>query len=131
MARILLIEDDEHVRTMLRLMLVRFGHAVIEAGNGRQGLTQFQPANFDLVITDLVMPEKEGIEVVIELRKHIPRVKIIAISGGGRANTAAEYLAMARGLGADLVLAKPFPHEALLAAINGLLPVIEPAPLAH
>jgi CheY-like chemotaxis protein len=122
MARILLIDDDHAVRTMLSLTLAHFGHTVIEAGNGREGLDLFKHANADLVITDIVMPEKEGLEVLIELReKHGPPVKVIAMSGGGR-QKATDYLRLAKLMGAAKVLAKPFSNEALIAAINELLP---------
>jgi DNA-binding response OmpR family regulator len=122
MARILLIDDDNEVRTMLRLTLAYFGHTVIEARNGKEGLALFKEANADLVITDIVMPEKEGLAVLIELReKQVPPVKIIAISGGGR-QKAVEYLRLAKLMGAARVLAKPFSNEALLAAIDELLP---------
>jgi DNA-binding response OmpR family regulator len=122
MARILLIEDDNEVRTMLRLTLIHFGHNVIEARNGKEGLELFKTANADLVITDIVMPEKEGLEVLIKLRANqVQPVKIIAISGGGR-QKAADYLRMAKLMGAARVLAKPFSNEVLIAAINELLP---------
>jgi CheY-like chemotaxis protein len=120
MARILLIDDDDSVRTMLRLTLTHFGHTVIEARNGKEGLDLFRSAGADLLITDIVMPEKEGLEVLMELRRSQSRVKIIAISGGGRQN-AEDYLHMAKRMGAAKVLAKPFSNEALLAAINELL----------
>jgi DNA-binding response OmpR family regulator len=122
MARILLIDDDEPVRTVLRLMLVHQGHSVIEARNGREGLQLFQASNADLVITDLVMPETEGFEVLVELRKKVPRVKIMVITGGVRGKSA-NYLDMAMRLGADQVLAKPFSSEGLTAALKLLLPV--------
>ncbi len=121
MARILLIDDDDLVRTMLSHTLAHFGHTVIEARNGAVGLRLFPQAGADLVITDLVMPEKEGMEVLLELRKIRPVVKIIVISGGVRGHKA-NYLEMARHLGAAKVLAKPFANEALLAAVNELLP---------
>jgi PAS domain S-box-containing protein len=121
-ARILLIDDDESFRTMLRLTLAHFGYTVIEARDGKEGLALFKGANVDLVITDIVMPEKEGFEVLRELRtKQVPPVKIIAISGGGR-TSAVDNLHMARLLGAAKVLAKPFSNEVLIAAINELLP---------
>lgn len=120
MARILLIDDDESVRTMLRKTLVHFGHTVIEARNGKEGLELFPQARADLIITDIVMPEKEGIEVLMELRTKQPPVKIIAISGGGR-GSAVDYLHIAQQLGAAKVLAKPFANEVLMAAINELL----------
>ena len=114
MARILLIDDDDTVRTMLRLTLVHFGHTVIEARDGKEGLELFQHANVDLLITDIVMPEKEGLEVLMELRKRHPPVKIIAISGG-------DYLHMAKLMGAAKVLAKPFSTNVLIEAIDELL----------
>jgi DNA-binding NtrC family response regulator len=120
MARILLIEDDESVRTVLYLTLVHVGHDVIEARNGREGLDLFRRSRVDLVITDIVMPEKEGFEVLMKIRKRNPALKIIAISGGGLHN-AAHYLHTAKLLGAAKVLAKPFSNEALMAAVNELL----------
>lgn len=127
MLRILLIDDDHDVRSMLRQTLTHFGHTVIEARNGREGLELFAHANADLVITDIVMPEKEGLEVLMELRSKRPPVKIIAISGGGRVS-AADYLHMATQMGAAKVLAKPFSTAALLAAIAELLPEDAPEP---
>jgi CheY-like chemotaxis protein len=121
MARILLIDDDDDLRTMLQLTLAHFGHTVIEASNGKEGLALFPHANADLVITDIVMPDKEGIEVIIDLLKKYPDVKIIAMSGGGRASGTG-YLIAAQSLGASKVLTKPFSNEALLGAISELLP---------
>ena len=121
MPRILLIEDDDSVRAMLRETLEHFGHTVIEARNGTEGLARFPHGNADLVITDMVMPETEGFEVLRALRRTHPRVKIIAISGAG-ADSGAGYLRMAKLLGASTVLAKPFSADVLLAAINELLP---------
>jgi CheY-like chemotaxis protein len=120
MAKILLIDDDDQLRTMLRLTLIHFGHTVIEACDGRQGLKLFPHANPDLVITDIVMPEQEGLGVLMELREKQPPVKIIAMSGGGRVN-AKDYLRIAKQLGAARVLSKPFPNEELITAINELL----------
>ena len=120
MARILLIDDDDDLRTMLRLALTHFGHTVIEARNGVEGLALFPQAAADLVITDIVMPGKEGLEVLMALRKIHPPVKIIAISGGGRGD-ATDYLRMATKMGAARVLSKPFSNEALLAAIDAVL----------
>lgn len=121
MARILLIDDDDAVRTVMRLTLARFGHTVTEARNGREGLTRFREGGADLLITDIVMPEADGLEVLMELGKHRPAVRIIAISGGGRQD-ASDHLHVAKLLGAANVLAKPFSPEALLAAVNEALP---------
>ena len=130
MANILLIEDDDLLRNMLRLTLGHFGHTVIEARNGKEGLRLFAETNPDLLITDLVMPEKEGFEILMELRKHQPPVKIIVISGGLRGEKAT-FLEIAKRLGAAKVLAKPFPNEALIAAIDELLADdTPPAPVA-
>jgi YesN/AraC family two-component response regulator len=120
MARILLIDDDDATRSVLRLILNQFGHFVIEARNGKEGMELFMHANADLVITDIVMPEKEGFEVLKEMRKIFPAVKIIAISGGGRVNPT-DNLRMAKFLGAAKVLAKPISTEDLMGAINEVL----------
>jgi DNA-binding response OmpR family regulator len=120
MARILLIDDDDDVRTMLRETLVHTGHIVIEATNGKEGLELFAESKADVVITDIVMPEKEGLEVLMELRKRQPSLQIIAISGGGRQSTA-DYLRVAKLLGAAKVIAKPFSSQVMMAAINELL----------
>ena len=129
MARILLIDDDESFRTMLRLTLTHFGHTVVEAQNGLEGLKLLPQANADVVMTDIVMPEKDGIEVIIELKKLQPNLKIIAMSGGARISSAT-HLRMAKQLGAARILPKPFTNEALLAAIGELLPDAAPAPPA-
>ncbi len=121
MARILLIDDDDSLRTMLRLTLSHFGHTVTEARNGKEGLELFPQLEADLVITDIVMPERDGVEVLMVLRRGDPPVKIIAMSGGGRMS-ATDFLRIATQLGAAKVLAKPFSSEVLIAAINELLP---------
>jgi DNA-binding response OmpR family regulator len=117
MARILLIEDNDPVRALLRESLVLEGHTVIEACDGGEGLHLFRQGGVELVITDILMPEKEGLAVVMELRNARPPVPVIAISGGGQ-----DYLATATLLGAAKVLVKPFPAAVLLAAIAELLP---------
>jgi CheY-like chemotaxis protein len=129
MARILLIDDDDDLRTMLSLTLAHFGHTVVEARNGKEGLALLPSAQADLVITDIVMPEKEGIETITELRKNCPKLKIIAMSGGGRGN-AGDYLHTAKFMGATKVLAKPFTNDLLQAAISELLPDELPTPPA-
>jgi two-component system cell cycle sensor histidine kinase/response regulator CckA len=119
--RILLVDDDDSFRGMLCLTLAHFGHTVIEASNGKEALALFKEAKADLVILDIIMPEKEGLEVLIELqKKQVPPIKVIAITGGNR-QRAEENLKMAKLLGAAKVLIKPFPNEVLLAAVNELL----------
>jgi DNA-binding response OmpR family regulator len=121
MTRILLIEDNHDVRTMLHAALVDAGHTVIEAKDGQEGLALFRQAGADLVVTDILMPDKEGLAVLIELRKIRPPVKVIAMSGAGSAR-GVEYLDTATLLGAAKVLQKPFPIAELLAAIDEVLP---------
>ena len=120
MARILLIDDDDSVRMVLLLTLKHFGHTVVEARNGNEGLELFRHGGADLLITDIVMPEKDGLEVLMNLKRSQPSLKIIAISGGGR-NSAEDYLQIARLMGASKVLAKPFTADVLMAAVNELL----------
>jgi CheY-like chemotaxis protein len=119
-AKILLIDDEDAVRSHLRQALAGAGHTVIEARDGREGLELFEHVGADLVITDIVMPEKEGIEVLLTLRKVLPPVKIIAMAGGRR-ESAAAYLHMATLLGAAKVLEKPFAAGVLIAAIAELM----------
>lgn len=131
MARILLIDDDYCVRTALRLTLAKLGHTVIEAGDGVEGLKRFLSANPDLVITDIVMPEKEGLEVIMAIRAMQPSVKVIAISGNSRLR-AADKLKMARQLGAVSVLEKPFTPAELQSAVDAvLLGDVHKSALAH
>lgn len=121
MARILIIDDDHAVRTVLRLTLVLSGHAVTEAPNGREGLAVLDRGDsHDLVITDIIMPDFDGLELLLELRRRGSPVKIIAMSGGSRAS-AADHLHKARLLGAQRVLAKPFTREILLLTIREVL----------
>ena len=120
MPKILIIDDDDDVRTMFRLTLTHFGHTVVEARDGKEGLKLFESHRPDLVITDIVMPEQEGIGLLLELRKRPPMPKIIAVSGGGTRD-ALEYLRMAKLLGANHVLTKPIPMATLVAAVDALV----------
>jgi YesN/AraC family two-component response regulator len=120
MASILIIEDDDQLRAMLREMLGRTGYEVTEARNGNEGIKLYRENPTDLVITDIIMPEKEGVETIIELKRDFPDVNIIAISGGGRI-PAEEYLRMVKKLGAKHTLVKPFVREKLLEAVEDLI----------
>lgn len=120
MAHILLIDDDSSIRTVLEAMLIQLGHTVVAVGDGRLGEEAARREGFDLVITDLIMPEKEGIETIQDLLRRQPRLRIIAMSGGGRGN-ANDYLPLAKLLGARRTLAKPFTFEELTEAIAGVL----------
>lgn len=120
MARILLVDDEEIVLRLFETVLELDHHDVTTASDGNGALAAVTNGAFDLVITDLVMPDKEGIETIVELRKLRPDLPIIAMSGGGRGN-AADYLDMAAKLGARKTLAKPFSTQALLDAVNDVL----------
>lgn len=120
MSRILIIDDEESMRFVIRGMLNLEGFSTDEAIDGAMGLERCKQSPPDLVITDLVMPEKEGIETIMELRKLHPDMKIIAISGGAGFDPTA-FLAAARELGADDALSKPFKSEELIAAVRRLL----------
>jgi len=120
MALILIIEDDNQFRAMLREMFERTGYEVVEASDGKEGLKLYREKATDLIITDLLMPEKEGFETIIELRRDLPDVKIIAISGGGRIDSG-QYLSMAKSFGAQYTFAKPVDREELLQAVEELL----------
>ncbi len=118
--RILVIDDDPVVRGMLAEMLRREGYEVDEADDGRAGMRKFREVPATLVITDVVMPEQEGLETLMQLRHASKTVKVIAISGGGRVGPDA-YLNSARTLGADAILAKPFGREELLELVAKVL----------
>lgn len=120
MARILLIDDEDQVRHMLRVMLEYAGHEVEEAADGRQGARLYRERPSDLIVTDIVMPEKEGLEMIQELRRDFPGVKIIAISGGGMISPMS-YLSLAKKFGAQRAFFKPIDREQLLAAVDELL----------
>jgi DNA-binding response OmpR family regulator len=120
MASILVVEDDEDIRPLITAMLVKAGHAVRQAGNGLEGAKLYRESPADLVLTDVVMPEQEGLAMIIELRRINPAVRIIAMSGGF-AYDPKLYLHMASRFGADRVLRKPFQFTELIEAVNGLL----------
>jgi len=120
MATILVIDDDAGMRRTLIRMLGS-DYKTIEAENGSEGLAQFAAHSPDLVITDIVMPIKEGIETILELRRLSPKVRILAISGGGAEVRRADYLDMAGKLGADATLSKPVLAAQLRQAVQQLL----------
>lgn len=119
-ARILVIDDDPAILKIVRKILERAGHEVLEAGDGEKGLRLARQEAPDLIITDLLMPEMEGIETIQSLRDELPDVKIIAMSGGGAMGTDT-YLTDAEILGAHRAMAKPFTPEELVEAVEDLL----------
>jgi CheY-like chemotaxis protein len=120
MARILITDDEHAVRDMLRTALEREGHEVELAENGVEAIAKYRASPADLVLMDLVMPEKEGLETIRELKREFPDVRIIAISGGGRMGPG-DYLSLAKHLGAMRVFAKPFDINELREAITEVL----------
>jgi CheY-like chemotaxis protein len=120
MPQILIIDDEEQIRAVFREMLERFGYEVFEATNGEEGLRLQREKPADLIITDLIMPEKEGLETIRELRQEFPEVKIIAVSGGGRIGPA-QYLDVAKKLGATCTLQKPVGLDQLRQEVHRLL----------
>jgi DNA-binding response OmpR family regulator len=119
MKRILVIDDEEQICEMLHKKLESSGYEVEEAPNGKVGLKLFRENPFDLVITDIFMPEKEGLETIRELRKDFPELKIIAITGGYSSGPD-ELLNVARMLGANRTFPKPFKLKEIVETINEL-----------
>lgn len=118
--KVLVIEDDEAVQKFICKILISAGHAVAVAGNGKEGLAEIKQNNdVSIVITDMLMPEKEGIETIADIKKLWPHIKIIAISGGGIIDPEF-YLLNASALGANMTLKKPFTRPELIKAIENL-----------
>jgi DNA-binding response OmpR family regulator len=120
MAKILVLDDEPSILLMIKKMLEKEGHEVDLALNGREGMDLFEKDRPDMVITDIIMPEKEGLETILELRRKYPQLKIIAISGGGRIGPQG-YLPSAKYLGADMVFQKPLIQKEFIEAVSGLL----------
>ena len=126
--KILVIDDDHLVRYVLSKILSSNGYEVVTASDGKRGMVVLRDEHPDAVITDIIMPEQEGIDTIIQIRRERPATKIIAISGGGRIRNV-DFLEMAQSLGADGVLAKPFEADELLSSLIrlGLPPTVDTA----
>ena len=116
-ARILVIDDEEGVRELIADALRTAGYHVVEAGDGAEGLAILADGPIDVVVTDMIMPRKEGIETIVELKRAHPEIGVVAISGGGRTKNY-QFLELAKSLGADSVLQKPFTVGNLLEQIE-------------
>lgn len=123
-SQILVIEDDRAVRELMLQTLSRAGYNVLSAEDGNEGVNLFRSEHPDLVITDIVMPQKEGFETIMELRKENPDVKVIAMSGGGRHGTE-DYLSVARKLGACRTVSKPFMRDEMLRVVREALEEVD------
>lgn len=120
MAKILVIDDERMVRETLKIILTAAGHEVLLTDDGLQGTKAFAEFSPDLVITDILMPEKEGMETIRDMRRLRPDIPIIAISGGGRVGNIS-FLKVAERFGANLTIAKPFEPEHVVAMVAELL----------
>jgi two-component system, OmpR family, response regulator CpxR len=119
MATILVIDDDAAMRRLILRVLRARGHELLEAENGADGIARMQDGKPDLIITDILMPQKEGIETIREVLGQSPNTKIIAISGGGSQNLM--FLDAAKAFGAHAALAKPFRPEELVETVDRVL----------
>ena len=120
MARILIVDDTADMRELLKNIVELAGHQVVEAESGRAGLESFASQPADLVMTDIIMPDMDGNELIAKLRAVAPKVKIVAVSGGGRVRNLG-VLQVAQKFGADRVLSKPFRKEDVLRVVDELL----------
>ena len=122
--RVLVIDDEDMIREIIKTVLTEAGYQVAGAANGAEGLKLLESQPVDLIITDILMPEKEGIETIIETRKSHPNIKIVAISGGGRARNF-HPLKIASKIGVDMTLPKPFEPDELLAVVKKIFDDID------
>ena len=123
-ARILVVDDNASVRRSLTALLTRAGHEVIQAANGSEASRVWHEVELDLVILDLFMPEKDGIETMVELRAFVPGIPIIVMSGGAYGSQM-DMLSAAELLGASLTIEKPFTLEEMLEAVRKALPAAD------
>jgi CheY-like chemotaxis protein len=119
MTRILLVDDDKDVRDVLHSILVNSGYEVLAVADGGEALIQFAQGEFDIVITDIIMPVKDGLETISEILELKPGTRIIAMSGGGRQGNV-DFLETAKALGASLTFNKPFNLRDLIEGIEQL-----------
>jgi CheY-like chemotaxis protein len=121
MATVLIVDDEAQMRKLVRLMLAENGYEVLEASTAMEALRMLKQSAVDLVITDIVMPDMDGLELIRETRKIRPDQKVLAVSGGGQ-NGPDLYLDLALKFGADRILLKPFRRPEVVAATAALVP---------
>src|SRR5688572_18342931 len=115
---ILVADDEDSIRSLLEHFLTNSGHTVVAVGNAREACEAMSKKTFDLVITDVLMPEGDGLDLITELKKKQPNARILAMSGGGRYLEGSDYLKLAKGLGAHTAMMKPFTFDQLQQAIK-------------
>ena len=120
MEKILVIDDEPVIRVLLRQLFEKKSYTVFEACDGKEGLDLYKKETPDVVVTDLIMPEEEGLSVIKKIRKMEPDAKIIAISGGGM-GSAEVYLKLAKTMGAQYVFQKPFDAREMLSTVENML----------
>jgi DNA-binding NtrC family response regulator len=118
---ILVVDDEPGLRDIITMVLRGEGHRVTVAENGLEASKALTNDVFDVVVTDVIMPERDGMQIIGEVRRRYPGMKIVAMSGGGHVSRE-QYLKIAKGLGAHAVLEKPFANTELLAALGKLFP---------
>ncbi|MFA6172520.1 MAG: response regulator [Kiritimatiellales bacterium] len=128
MAHILVVDDDTGITTVIREMLTRLHYDVLTAKDGKEALEKLALGPVDLVVTDIIMPEMDGIDLIIAIQRTFPRVRIIAMSGGGAEAGPKAYLKSARQLGAAYCLPKPFMIDQLAAIVSKALSDGQPVP---
>lgn len=114
---VLIADDEEEIRALLEVWLKSLGHVVVCAANGTEAAQLFRQTHFDLVVTDILMPDGDGVKLIEELKKIRAATCVLAISGGGRYMESDNCLKIARGLGADAAILKPFTRDKFLAAV--------------
>lgn len=119
MSSILVIDDDKILNEMMCELLLNYGYSTISAFDGNEGISKLQSEDISLVITDIIMPDKEGLQTIREIKSVSPDIPIIAISGGGKHN--ADYLSMAGLMGANFTFRKPFDHEEFMNAVKSCI----------
>ena len=121
MAQVLVVDDDDQIRKLICLVLQQEGHTVVEASNGKKAIQHIQETVIDLVISDVVMPDMDGLELIKEIRRTLSGMKILAVSGAGKEGPGL-YLSIADRFGADAILMKPFAPDQLIKKISALIP---------
>lgn len=115
---VLLADDDENLRVLITHWLEAVGHSVVSAGSAKEASRLFKTGKFDLLVTDILMPDGDGLELISLVKTSQPPPRIVAISGGGKYVEGANCLKLARGWGAHAAVIKPFNREQLLAAVD-------------